>query len=77
MISVESYIQRRLVAENTLSQNMKDSNIYHCGKQFSQQGNLSTHIQSQHDGVKYACDQCDFKATQKNNLKIHIKKKHL
>ena len=31
-------------------------------------GNLLTHIKSIHEGVKYPCDQCDYKATQKGHL---------
>ena len=61
-----------------------------CGKQFSGPDNLRRHIlmmhsgqekhQSKHEGegVKYehACNQCDYRATQKGNLTMHIKSKH-
>ena len=29
-----------------------------------------------HQGVKYACDQCDYQATTQSNLTVHIKSKH-
>ena len=29
-----------------------------------------------HEGVKYACDQCDYQATQQGHLTIHIQSKH-
>ena len=35
-----------------------------------------SHIKSHHEGVKYPCDQCDYKATQKGSLLSHIKSKH-
>ena len=34
------------------------------------------HIQSQHEGIKYACDQCDYQATTQGNLRVHIQSKH-
>ena len=37
---------------------------------------LSTHIKSIHEGVKFPCNQCDYKATQKGNLMTHIKSRH-
>ena len=37
---------------------------------------LTTHIQSKHEGVKYACNQCDYQAKQQGNLKIHIQSQH-
>ena len=33
-------------------------------------------MKSIHDGVKCTCDQCDYKATRKGSLVIHIKSKH-
>ena len=37
---------------------------------------LFQHIKSKYEGVKYACDQCDYQATQQSYLKYHIKSKH-
>ena len=34
------------------------------------------HIKLKHQGVKYPCDQCDYKATVKNDLLRHIKSRH-
>ena len=33
-------------------------------------------IQSQHEGMKYPCYQCDFQATQQGHLQTHIQNKH-
>ena len=37
---------------------------------------LTSQIQSKHPDVKYACNQCDYKAKQQSNLKTHIESKH-
>ena len=34
------------------------------------------HLKSKHQGVKYPCDQCDYKATQKGDLLRHLKSIH-
>ena len=34
------------------------------------------HIQSKHEGVRYSCNKCEYKATQRGSLKIHIEAKH-
>ena len=39
-------------------------------------GSLKRHKESIHEGVRYSCDKCDYKATILNNLKRHIKGKH-
>ena len=33
-------------------------------------------MKSVHDGVKYNCEQCDYKANQKGNLQQHVKSVH-
>ena len=40
-------------------------------------GSLKEHVESIHEGVRYPCDQCDYKATQKGSLKRHKKSNHL
>ena len=47
-----------------------------CDQQFTQQNDLTRHIQSKHGGVKHACNQCDYQATRKDNLTKHIQSKH-
>ena len=37
---------------------------------------LKIHVKSVHEGVKYICEHCDYKATTRSNLKIHIKSVH-
>ena len=39
-----------------------------CRKTFSGHGALYTHKQTVHQGVQYACDQCDYQATTQGNL---------
>ena len=37
---------------------------------------LSQHKKAEHEGIRYGCPLCSYKATQKSNLKNHIKKIH-
>ena len=37
---------------------------------------VHAHIRSVHEGVKYACHQCDYQATQQGSLTIHIQSLH-
>ena len=48
----------------------------HCQYQATTSGNLRTHVQSKHEGVKYACMHCDYQATTTGSLKRHIDSKH-
>ena len=42
----------------------------------TQSNKLLLHIKSIHKGIKYSCNQCDFRATFESNLQRHIKTKH-
>ena len=37
---------------------------------------LNQHKESQHEGVRYNCDQCDYQAEPKSTLKLHKESKH-
>ena len=47
-----------------------------CGKLFSTIGYMLTHYRSKHEGIKYPCTQCDYRATQQGDLQKHIQSKH-
>ena len=47
-----------------------------CGESFTENRNLTRHIQSKHADVKYSCDKCNFQSTRKDSLNRHIKSKH-
>ena len=47
-----------------------------CEKQFTEQGYLTMHIQSSHEGVKYDCNECDYQTTRQDSLTIHIQSIH-
>lgn len=48
----------------------------HCGKSFSEKGNLNTHLQ-RHTGVKqFECEECGRKEYSKHLLKLHVRIKH-
>ena len=48
-----------------------------CGARFSTSYHLKRHVNTKHKGVRYNCDQCDYKATQLGHLKTHIRVVHL
>ena len=45
-------------------------------KIFKQKCILARHIQSEHQGVKFVCNQCEYQATFKGNLTKHIQSQH-
>ena len=38
--------------------------------------NVYKHIKSVHEGVKYACNECDHQVTDQTSLRRHIQAKH-
>ena len=49
-----------------------------CGRTFTQRGQLNLHIRSIHHGIRqHHCNFCEYKATTKFNLKVHLKSRHL
>ena len=52
----------------------KDSK-YEC-YETSWPGDLRTHVESKHEGIRYTCDQCDYKATLKKDRKKHKESQH-
>ena len=52
------------------------STLVISGKQFTEDGSLTRHIQSVHEGVKYICSQCGHQAIQQSNMARHIQSVH-
>ena len=53
------------------SQCMKGFGVTHkCDHKSLHMENFTLHMQASHDNIRYLCDQCDFKATCKGNLKV-------
>ena len=49
----------------------------HCNEVWTNvAGNLRTHVEAKHEGICYACDQCEYKATQPGNLQRHVNSMH-
>ena len=48
----------------------------HCDSEFLRLRSLRGYIQSEHEGVKHACNQCDYQATQQSTLTRHIQSAH-
>ena len=47
-----------------------------CSVCFSSQAGYSYHMSTKHEGLRFPCPQCTFKATSKQVLKYHINAKH-
>jgi hypothetical protein len=47
-----------------------------CDKDYGHQKSLTTHKQTQHEGVRYGCDQCDHMFTTQGNLTQHKQAQH-
>ena len=49
-----------------------------CGKEYTSKGILKTHIQLKHQDIVYTyrCNQCEFVAKRKQDLKYHVESKH-
>ena len=47
-----------------------------CESKFLRKDHLKRHIQSKHEGVRYACNQCDYQASYNCDLRRHIQSKH-
>ena len=47
-----------------------------CGKEFSIRHAMLRHHRSAHQGVRYPCSQCDFKAAFSSDLKKHVESAH-
>ena len=48
-----------------------------CGNTFISLRTLKRHVQYAHEGVRYPCDGCDYKATTGSHLKRHWKNAHV
>ena len=67
---------KRDLATNKKNQTSGKNTCQKLGKQFSQSNSLFRHIASVHDGVKFQCDQCDYKTTDSRYLKQHKASEH-
>ena len=53
---------------------MHNADVMNMKYQGAKKQSLQT--QSKYDGIKYACGECGYKATQKHYLKSHMAAKH-
>ena len=54
----------------------KKATCPNCSKVFAARKSMLQHHRAQHQGVRYPCDQCDYKATQRGDLKKHNNRYH-
>ena len=59
-----------------LSNDTKSNHCPECGTVYSNRSHMLRHYRSEHEGVKYLCNQCDYQATTQSDLKNHIQSKH-
>ena len=59
-----------------LVQEAQNPSCTECGKKFSTNAILDTHIKGVHRGQKFPCPHCGSTFTQKGNLQKHIKSVH-
>ena len=55
---------------------MDQLNCDQCNFRATNKGNLTAHMKSKHEGIKYPCAQCDYEAKWKGNLSAHIRSHH-
>ena len=47
-----------------------------CDAEFDSNQGLKSHFEAEHKGVRFSCEQCDYKSSYKTSLKLHIRVKH-
>ena len=43
---------------------------------YNSRQDLRRHIQSKHEGLRYACNQCEYQASYNSDLRKHIQSQH-
>ena len=51
-------------------------NCGHCDAEFKSNQGLKSHVDNEHNGVRYSCKECDFQTSWRSSLKLHINAKH-
>ena len=81
----EAKVEQTVISDQRSQQTQQESigifkyAEYECDKYhktYSKRTGLYTDKQSAHEGVGYACYQCDYQATTQSRLKTHIQSKH-
>ena len=66
-----------IIKDTNVHEGMKQNQCNHCGKIFTQAGNLRIHIKAVHEGVKeHVCNHCGKGFSQAGNLKTHVEAVH-
>ena len=81
MVVMEDIEDMTIISNDSYSDNfaLNVQNPYKCLQcEFSSKdrGNLKKHIGYKHEGIRYACHHCDYKATTTSHLNRHVKNIH-
>ena len=71
-IKAETTIVQQIEPRTLIPNDNKSTQCPECGAEYKQRGHMLLHYRSKHEGVRYPCNQCDYEATQKSNLKAHL-----
>jgi len=76
----EKGLSKNVVVKKTLEANNNNKACQYCSfvSQCKKSTNcsLEKHRQRMHEGIRYSCDWCEYKAAEKYNLKVHVESKH-
>ena len=75
--NINTKTNRQLIRDSQLQNRTEEMfECDQCDSKYKQKKHLKIHIQSKHEGVKYACNQCEYQVTKQSSLKNHILSKH-
>ena len=66
----------QLLKTNTLLESNEDAKCEECTKVLSSKANLKRHYMSVHQGIRWYCDFCDYKAADKSHRNRHMRETH-
>ena len=72
----ENNIRKKEPCNQISITNPKSTECPDCGKGFARKHVMLDHYRNKHEGIKYPCNLCDYKANDRSNLRQHVKSKH-
>ena len=72
----KTYSQHKILLKHEREHHGLEDNCKQCYKSFKGKDAMNHHIDRQHGGLRFMCDQCDFKANRNFELKVHLNTVH-